>query len=190
MRINSGIYWVNWANTNAQNSKSLDDLQSPFRENVTEFIQALKNAGATVTINATRRSDKRAYLFHWSWLIAVKRIKPSEAELNPDVNINWDLGNDSDSIQAAQEMVDSFGLAQPPHSNVAPSLHSNHIIGKAIDMDIIWTGSINIAKSDGTVLNVSYTDNVKDNPQLHAIGESYSVYKLDTDEPHWSYDGR
>lgn len=188
--VNSGIYWVNWANVNAKNSKSLNDLQSPFKENVTEFINALTDAGATVRINATRRSDKRAYLFHWSWLIAMGKIKPLEAERGINVNINWDLGNDRDSEHAALEMVHGFGLAVPPNSFVAPSLHSNHITGKAIDMDIFWTGSINIAKSDGTILNVSYKDNVKDNPQLHAIGESYSVYKLDTDEPHWSYDGR
>jgi len=188
--VNSGIYWVSWANINAKNSKSLNDLESPFKENVTEFINALTDAGASVRINTTRRSAKRAYLFHWSWLIAIGKIKPSEAKPEVGVNINWDLGNDRDSIQAAKEIVRGFGLAVPPHSNVAPSLHSNHIIGKAIDLDIVWNGYINIAKSDGTILNVSYTDNVKDNTQLHAIGESYSVYKLDTDEPHWSYDGR
>lgn len=188
--VNSGIYWVFWANENAENSKSLNDLQSPFKENVTEFINALKSAGASVTIRTTRRSAKRAYLYHWSWLIGMGKIKPSEAEPEVGVNINWDLGNDRDSEHAALEMVHAFGLAVPPHSFVVPSLRSNHIIGKAIDMDIFWTGSINIAKRDGTILNVSYTDNVKDNPQLHAIGESYSVYKLDTDEPHWSYDGK
>lgn len=190
MSTNSGIYWVNWANANAKNSKSLNDLVSPFRENVEDFINALKDAGASVRVNATRRSQKRAYLFHWAWEIYLGRVKPSEAEPEIGVDINWDLGNDSESINAAKEMVNGFGLAVPPHSNVAPALHSNHIIGKAIDMDIIWTGDINIAKKDGTKLNVSYTENVKNNPELHHIGESYGVYKLDSDKPHWSYNGQ
>ncbi|EDP70848.1 hypothetical protein FBALC1_08813 [Flavobacteriales bacterium ALC-1] len=190
MRINSGIYWVSWANINAKNSKSLDDLASPFKENVTEFINALKDAGASVRINATRRSQKRAYLFHWSWLIALGKIKPSQAALETGVDINWNLGDDSSSVQAAKEIVNGFGLAVPPHSNVAPSLHSNHIIGKAIDMDITWTGTVNVAKKDGTKLNVHYTNNARNNPELLLIGESYGVYKLKTDKPHWSYDGR
>ena len=38
-------------------------------------------------------------------------------------------------------MIDGFGLAVPPTSTNAPSLTSNHSPGKAVDMDIDWTGT-------------------------------------------------
>jgi len=65
----SGSYSVTWANAHAKNSSKVDDLDAGFRTKVKEFIAALEAAGATVNATATKRSDKRAYLFHWSWKI-------------------------------------------------------------------------------------------------------------------------
>ena len=79
----SGKYWVTWANANAKNSERLEDLEPDFRKKAEAFIQALRDAGTTVTISATRRSDKRAYLFHWCWMIGLGKAKPSEARRCP-----------------------------------------------------------------------------------------------------------
>jgi hypothetical protein len=188
-KTKSGKYWVTWANMNAKNSESMDDLADPFKSNVKAFIKALEDAGATVKVNATRRSDKRAYLFHWSWLIGLAKAKPSAAKAMAGVEIEWDHGDAAKSKAGAQEMVSGFGLAVPPKSTVAPSLTSHHIAGKAIDMEITWTGDLNVKKKDGTVVAVPFMKDPNSNTKLHAVGESYSVKKHKTDAPHWSTDG-
>jgi hypothetical protein len=188
-KTKSGKFWVDWANINAKNSQSLDDLADPFKSNAKAFIKALEDAGAKVKVSATRRDASRAYLFHWSWLIALDKSKPSAAPARSGVDIEWDHGDAAKSKAGAQEMVDGFGLAVPPKSNVAPSLTSNHIAGKAIDMDITWTGDLKVKKKDGTIVSVTFTSNPNVNTKLHAVGESYGVKKLKTDAPHWSSDG-
>ncbi|MGK0442709.1 MAG: hypothetical protein ACJA0N_002528 [Pseudohongiellaceae bacterium] len=94
------------------------------------------------------------------------------------------------SKAGALEMVKGFGLAVPPRSINPPSLTSNHISGKAVDMTIKWTGSIKLKKKDGTEAQVTYATNVNTNTALHAVGSTYGVKKLKTDAPHWSYNGR
>lgn len=188
-KVKSGKYWVDWANLNAKNSQSVDTLADPFKSHVKAFIKALEDAGAKVTVSATRRDAKRAYLFHWSWLIALGKSKPSAATAMAGVDIEWDHGDDAKSKAGAQEMVSGFGLAVPPKSKVAPALHSNHIAGNAIDMDITWTGELKVKKKDGTVVSVPFMSDPNQNSKLHAVGESYGVKKLKTDAPHWSSNG-
>ena len=186
----SGNYWVTWANANAKNSDQIDDLEAGFRKKVEAFIQALEDAGATVAIRATLRSDKRAYLFHWCWMIGLRKAKPSEATAKPGVPIGWNHGSLQESVDGAKEMIHGFGLAVPPPSMVPPSLTSNHIAGKAIDMDITWAGTLEVKKKDGTVIEVPYMSDPNANVKLHQVGASYGVKKLTNDKPHWSYDGR
>ena len=186
----SGKYWVTWANANAKNSDKLEDLEPDFRKKVEAFIAALRDAGAAVAISATRRSEKRAYLFHWCWKIGLGKAKPSEATAKPGVPIEWNHGDLRKSIDGAKEMIRGFGLAVPPHSLVAPSLSSNHIVGKAIDMDVTWSGTLDVKKKDGTVVEVPYVDDPNTNVKLHQVGASYGVKKLTNDKPHWSHDGR
>lgn len=189
-KTKSGKEWVTWANVHARNSTSIDDLALPFRDNVKEFIKALEAAGAKVTVTSTKRSPKRAYLFHWSWKIALGKCKPSEATPLAGVDIEWDHGVLAKSKAGAQEMVDGFGLAVPPKSTVAPSLTSNHIAGKAVDMKIAWTGELKVKKKDGTVVGVPAMTKANLNTKLHAVGDSYGVKKHRTDEPHWSHNGQ
>jgi hypothetical protein len=87
-------------------------------------------------------------------------------------------------------MVTGFGLAVPPASTVAPSLTSNHISGKAIDMNIKWAGKITVKKKDGTEVEITYTANPNSNTKLQEVGESYGVKKHKKDKPHWSHDGK
>lgn len=190
MATKSGKYWVTWANTHAKNSDKVADLETGFKKNVEEFIKALKDGGATVDISTTKRSDKRAYLFHWSWKISQGKCRASEAKKMIGVDIAWDHGDEKASKAGALEMVNGFGLAIPPRSTNPPSLTSNHISGKAIDMTITWQGTINVKKKGGTEVSVAYNANINANTILHSIGTSYGVKKLTTDAPHWSFDGR
>jgi hypothetical protein len=185
----SGPEWVTWANANANASRSVDDLVEPFKANAKAFIKALEDAGAKPDVVETKRSDQRAYLFHWCWLIGLGKAKASEATAMTGVDIEWDHGDEEKSKKGAKEMIDGFGLAVPPDSTNAPALNSNHIAGKAIDMVITWKGTIKIKKKDGKEESVDFMDDVNANAKLHAVGASYGVYKLTTDAPHWSFDG-
>ncbi|MDQ2777782.1 MAG: hypothetical protein M3Y57_23145 [Acidobacteriota bacterium] len=188
-KIKSGVYWVTWAGAHAKNSASINDLVEPFKANAKAFIQALKDAEAQVDIGTTRRSDKRAYLFHWCWKIGLGKAKTSEATAMAGVDIEWDHGDAEKSKTGAKEMINGFGLAVPPNSTNAPALNSNHIQGKAIDMDITWTGTIKTKKKDGAQESILFMIDVNKNSKLHAVGASYGVKKLTTDAPHWSLDG-
>lgn len=190
MDAKSGRHWVAWANVHARNSRRVEDLDSTFRRKIEAFTDALADGGARVGISATRRSPGRAYLFHWSWKIAHGRCKASEAEPMAGIPIQWDHGDDRLSRSGALEMVQEFGLAVPPRSIYPPALSSNHIAGRAIDMDIRWSGTIRIAKKEGAVAAVAYMPNVNSNLDLHAVGASYGVLKLRSDAPHWSFNGR
>ena len=189
MSIRSGSFWVTWADMHAKNSNNVDDLVEPFRSSAMSFIKALKDAGATVIVSTTRRSDKRAYLFHWSWKISQGKCRASDPPALAEVDILWDHGNEAQSKRGALEMVNGFGLAVPPQSINPPSLTSHHITGNAIDMTINWTGTINVKKKAETTVAVPFMSNVNQNSTLHAVGDSYGVKKLKTDAPHWSIDG-
>lgn len=187
--IKSGKYWVAWANTNALNSTKIDDLELLFKNNVKAFKKALEDAGATVKIKAAKRHPKRAYLFHWAWKIHLDKCKPSDATALAGVDIEWDHGDLAKSKAGAKEMVLGFQLSVPPKNTKPPSLSSNHIHGKAIDMEITWTGTIKVKNKTGTEVSVKFNQNVSANTDLHKVGSSYGVKKLVNDAPHWSFNG-
>ena len=173
MPTKSGVFWVSWANTNAPNSHDIEDLMEPFRSDAKAFIAALQAGGARVNVTATKRSARRAYLFHWSWKIALGKCEPSEAGQKTGVDILWDHGDDVASKRGAREMVSGFALAVPPKSINAPALTSNHIEGTAIDMDILWTGTIRVKDRLNREVALPFDSNVNANTLLHAVGESY-----------------
>lgn len=183
----SGSDWVDRFPT----SIDIEDLVSPFRENVSSFVTALQNAGANVSISATHRPEERAYLMHWSFRIARKGYDPRTVPEMEEVDINWmhtdESGNYSseDSIQAARDMVNAYGIVYQP------ALTSNHIRGTAIDMTITWSGSLRILNAEGQEATIASTPrNGADNTELHTVGQGYSVLKLVSDRPHWSENGR
>lgn len=199
--IKSGKYWVTWANLQATNSVDIHQLSGTFKNNVINFLKALDDAGARYTITTTRRSPERAYLFHWCWKIALKKCKAKDATKMPGVEIEWDHGNEIESVNGAKEMVRLFGLAVPPSSKVAPSITSNHIRGEAIDIEIKWVGTIEIRlgekvkkkgddKEKVKYIKVSYMRDPNKNTALHEVGKSYGVIKHTGDRPHWSKNGR
>jgi hypothetical protein len=179
----SGTAWWHANQANFPNSSMLADLDSPFRENVIRFTDALKAAGAKVRSTSTRRNPARAYLMHWCWKIAKGLASPTGVPAHADCAIKWDHGHPVQSKKAAQEMVQLFGIA------FQPSLTSLHIQGKAIDMAISWTGTIHVEDANGKVHAVGAPRNGNANPTLHAIGKTYGVKKLASDPPHWSETG-
>ncbi len=185
----SGLNWVTWANCYAKNSVSLVELASPFREGTELFIEALTFSGAEVEIKATKIDEVRAYLLRWSWLISEGRCLPEDAPAFPEVKIEWDHGNLSDSQRGAREMVNGFGIRICSNSANPPSIKTNHLEGKAIEMHISWKKSISILKKDGNEMTVNYLPNPNENKLLHEVGASYGVFKSDQDPFYWSIDG-
>jgi len=189
--ILSGAYWVSWVRTYAPTSAEIKDLDGSFRPGVIEFKQALETGGATVTVSHTYRSDQAAYLWHWAWKIANRKIQPKDAKPyalpgRPVPEIEWDHGNLNASVKAAEDMVKGFDLTK--NSKLAPSLNTQHRKRLAIDMDIKWTGTIRVRKKDGTLVSLTYGP-VNSNTKLYEVGASYGVKKLLDDGPHWSAKG-
>jgi hypothetical protein len=178
----SGRNW--WLANQAKypNSAALADLASPFRQNVVRFTDALKAAGARISVSATRRNESRARLMNACWRVANGSLKPADVPPIGDCKIKWDHGDDAASRKGAQEMVDMFQIA------FEPSLTSLHIVGRAIDMTIVWEGTIKVKDGTGAVRSVSAPRD-GGNKVLQAIGATYNVRKLASDPPHWSDTG-
>jgi hypothetical protein len=192
-RILSGAYWVSWVRTYAPTSKEIKDLDQKFRDKVIEFKKAMEAAHPSVTfvVSHTYRSDQAAYLWHWAWKIANRKIQPKDAKPyalpgRPVPEIEWDHGNLNASIRAAEDMLKGFELTK--NSRFAPSLTTRHRKRLAIDMTIKWTGTIHVKKKDGTLVPVTFGP-VNANTKLHEVGASYGVKKLLDDAPHWSDNG-
>lgn len=180
----SGADWWHANQARFPNSASLADLAAPFRARATAFVEALRAAGASVAISATRRNPARAALMHYSWRVAKGLVDPKEVPAIPGAPIRWDHGSSAQSRRAAQQMVDLFDIAYEP------SLTSRHIEGRAVDMTIAWPGTIRVEDRSGHKIAVSTPRNGADNRTLHGIGAGYGVFKLPSDPPHWSDDGR
>ena len=187
----SGRQWIKRFPT----SVDTGDLSMPFRGGVEAFISALRAAGATVTIAATLRDPKRAYLMHWAWRIVRQNTDPLTVPPMNGVNIAW-THEDHDgkysrheSIQAARDMVCGFDMLK---LGAAPALNSRHTKGCAIDMAIFWGQTLLIQNSYGVTVEIATTPRTGVNPQLARVGESYGVIKYNRsgrDDPHWSDNG-
>lgn len=180
----SGAAWWHANEGQFANSRKIEDLTPGFREDVERFIAAMRAGGATVSISSTRRNKVRAYLMHFSFRIANGEIAASAVPPEPGCQIIWDHGNAAASRNAAREMRDLFNIA------FKPSLTSNHIVGKAIDMTITWNGTLHMVDGQGRNVAVPQPSPGSLNAKLHQVGATYRVLKLLSDAPHWSTNGR
>ena len=181
----SGAAWV----ARFPGSASIDDCVAPFKTGLASFKAALDAAGVTVSIAATYRPAERAYLMHWSWEIVNSDADPKTIPSKSGVNINWDHGENTKSVQAAQAMVNGFGMK---NLDVSPALASKHIDREAVDMSISWTGDLAIKNADGTTTNIKSDPKTGMNAELKKVGATYGVMKYvggDADKPHWSSNG-
>jgi hypothetical protein len=185
---NQDLSGAAWWHTNAArygDSIRVDDLEADFRGRVIDFLGALNEAGATVGVVSTRWSKQRGYLMHYSWQVANSRLPAAAVPPMPGVDIQWDHGDATRSLKAAQEMVGLFGMGRDA------TLTSPHFDGKAIDLDITWQQTLRVKQPDGTHAEItSLPRNGGNNTELHQVGAGFGVYKLVTDPPYWSSDGR
>ena len=182
----SGRNW--WVGNQGKypNSRDVADLDVDFQSRVADFIRSLRDAGATIAISSTRRNAIRAHLMHFGWMVAYGEIEPKEVPRKTGLDIEWDHGEIDKSRAAAMEMVNLFNMAH------IASLSSNHITGKAIDMSIIWKGELVLTRPAPLLLKIESTPrNGNANRELHdAGGQVFQVFKLRSDPPHWSFNGR
>jgi hypothetical protein len=169
-------------------SSAIEDLAEPFRSSVQAFLAACNRAPIAIHIAATRRPAERAYLMHWAWRIAAEAANPLDIPKMDGVDIAWahyDKARYFDyhaSRGAAQEMVRGYGIAY------RPSLTSNHILGRAIDMRLSWDGAVAVEAKDGVFHRLGICKLPVDEA-LIAVAATYGVKKLRSDAPHWSEDG-
>lgn len=181
----SGTQWVN----RFPGSTSVDDLLDPFKSNFKNFHAALISAGAATRIATTFRPKERAYLMHWCYEIANKNHKPQKIPAMDGVPIEWDHSDDTQSISAANAMLIAFGMLE---LRIAPALHSMHEKGEAVDMQITWTGDLEITQKDGSTKKITSLPKDRMNSDLHEVGKTYGVIKFymgAKDKPHWSSNG-
>jgi hypothetical protein len=181
----SGADW--WRSNQAKypNSREVDDLEPGFRSRVEDFIASLRNAGATVAVSSTRRNAVRAHLMHYCWEVGYGEIDPQDVPKRAGLDIEWDHGDLEKSRQAAKEMVRLFGLAYKA------SLTSNHISGRAIDMNVSWKDTLVLTRPAPLLTRIESGPRTGQNRELHEVGASvFEVRKLRSDPPHWSYNGR
>jgi hypothetical protein len=169
-------------------SKSLGDLKGSFAANAKKFHDAMKTAGAKVTISATFRPPERAYLMHYSYLIA-NGTDPAKVPAMNGVNIDWQhKGKDGKpdpkaAVAGAKAMVKAYAIAYKP------ALKSRHTEGLAVDWSISWSGTLSIVDGDKKTQDIKSSPRDGGNKDLQAVGDSYGVVKLKSDPPHWSSDG-
>jgi Putative peptidoglycan binding domain len=177
----SGPHWID----QYQTSKSLNDLASPFRERVQAFHKALIEAGSQVIIAATYRPKERAYMMHYAAKIDRGQIDVEDVPNMPGVDIDWVHYTKAGSIQAAEKMVEAYGIGGNPVA--LQSLHTERL---AIDWNITWEGILKIKDARGQIIEIGAPFNGALNENLYRVGASYGVFKLPSDPPHWSVNGR
>jgi hypothetical protein len=195
----SGPAWGN----RFKESTAIKDLANPFRGSVTRFLAAMASAGIHEHTIDTLRPYERAYMYHYSWLIAKGKIDPRDVPAfvpkagQSPVNICWvhasspGVADIPASVAAAKQMVAAFHLA--PQLTQAPPLESLHTKGLAIDMTTTWTGqSITIRDAHGHDITINTAPHNGTNSQLIAVGATYGVIHLEpagNDPNHWSVNG-
>jgi hypothetical protein len=143
----SGAQWV----SRYQDPRSLDALNDDFREDATAFVQALRDAGATVTINSTVRPPQRSYLMYWCTRIASAAnpeavAAQAQADTGPGSvadEIRWSHGNAARTKAAAQAMKNGYGIGS------VVARRSNHNGGGAMDISISWSQRLTIRGKNG-----------------------------------------
>lgn len=171
-------------------SKDVRELRGTFRDAVSDFITAMREAGMRVVVEATFRPPQRSYLMHWSWRMLNNGIDPASIPAMAGVPIGWKHATKAESVAAARKMVAALSISR---LRTAPALQSQHNLGLAIDMSISWTGTVTIKNAEGNLVSISSFPRTGMNPQLIKIGAGYGVKKYHggmRDIPHWSNNGR
>lgn len=206
----SGAHWAVLCPSLGNDIKHLD---GDFGPRVARFISAMRDAGIEVDVVGARRSPERAYLMHWSYKIVKEGTPATAADQDKNrpkgvADIRWahtdehGVYDPAASVQAAAALYHALGVSE--NLAVEPSLTSNHIAGRAVDMTTTWhKDSITIRTFDGSEVVIRTTgagERTDNNPDLHEVAESYGVIHFASqkgaktlpagDRNHWSYNGR
>lgn len=128
---------------------------------------------------------------HWAHKIARNGTPSTKAPPMDGVGIEWTHPTDAESVQAALDMVNAYGIGVLS-ANTPPALETLHTSRQAIDMSISWIGELNIADADGETIKITTEPRTGMNIQLQTVGASYGVIKFvggERDKPHWSVTG-
>ncbi|MDP1977236.1 hypothetical protein [Undibacterium sp.] len=169
----SGPTWVSRFPT----SRSLDDLHPQFKSSMNRFVEAIRSGGGDINVDATYRPSERAYLMHYAHKIASGQINPEDVPPMAGVPVQWVHPVPSDSVNAARQMKQAYGIVYPP------ALVSRHTARGAVDMRVTGLLGRTVADANGNSVRI---DKESD---LYPVGASYGVRKLVSDKPHWSDDG-
>jgi hypothetical protein len=185
-RLLSGPHWLKLFPA----SNELKDLLPGFRLRVQRFIDAVEDADGEVEILSTKHPPELAHLMHWAWRIVNENYDPQRVPAMDSLNIHWWHGDEQASKEAAQAMVEAFGIDE---LEVRPPLESRHVQGNAVDMHIFWKGDLEIEDAQGNKLIVIGGPRNGTNKELIKIAKSYGVIHFPyatKDEFHWSTDGK
>lgn len=175
----SGADWE----TEFPTSSSVDDLVPAFKDRVSLFIAALKEGGAKVRIAATFRPKERAYLMHYCCKIGNGELSADKVPPMTGVNIEWVHRDTKGDIDTATTRAAACAMMQAYVIRYPAALDSRHTQRRAIDMTI--TGYRGKTIKDANSKDVE----IADEDSLYALGKTYGVMKLVSDQPHWSDDG-
>jgi hypothetical protein len=198
----SGAQWV----SRYRDPRTLEALNDDFREDATAFVQALRNAGATVTITSTVRPPERSYLMYWCTRIASAanpEAVAAQAQADTGVGsvadeIKWSHGNAARTKAAAQAMKSGYGIGS------VVARRSNHNGGGAMDITISWGQRLTIAGKNGEEIRSTAASGVirkattSPDRGILAAGRSYGLLNYHDpsrgsvrgqDGVHWSRSG-
>ena len=176
-----GVQWV----SRYQGTNSLEDLSPVYGPMAKGFINALRAAGASVTIAATYRPMERSYLMYNAWRVSTGKVATNAVPSYPGVNIDWSYGgNRAAAKAAAQAMCSAYGINwRSAKQKVAPAGSSRHNYRAAVDMNIQGYIGKMIANPKGVKVKVSSFS------QLVALGAQYGVHYYSGENMHWSDTG-
>jgi hypothetical protein len=182
----SGAHWV----TKYPAKTALGDLNSNFGNPLSRFLAALHKAGASITVKSTLWPKERVYLMHWAYRVARQGFDPQQVPEMDKVAIRWWHGTPERSRKAAEEMLKAFQIDKLEQS---PSLKTHHADGQAVDMDVMWGGSLMLVDAHGQMHTIKSSPHDSTNDELLSVAQSYGL-KMggkhgDDGPPHWSVDG-
>ena len=165
-------------------SRSVGALSGAFRKDVSVFMTAMRHAGITVRTLSTRRPAERAFLMHYSWLVAKRKLSALRvprfraSKHHKPVSICWvhagaHGANLRASIAAARKLAAALGVAS---LRSAPLLTSLRTEGLSIAMSTTWKARrITIANAAGHRVTIHSTPHDGLNKTLIAVGATYGV---------------
>lgn len=167
-----------------RDSRSVGALSGPFRRHVSAFIGAMRHARINVRLISTLRPPERAFLMHYSWLIAHRKLSPLRVpHFHADrhhgpvaicwIHVGAHGANIHASIVAARKLATALGVAS---MHGAPLLTTLRTEGLSIMMSTTWTSrKVTVTNAMGHRVTIRSAPHNGLNTTLIAVGATYQV---------------